>query len=63
MGKREASRHAAAIVGGSNFLLRKCFRALGVIGVSPSACFYNLENIGSVYPAMSMIVIGHLLLF
>ncbi len=34
-----------------------------VTTVSPSACFYDLENIGSVYPAMSMIVIGHSLLY
>jgi hypothetical protein len=36
-------------------------RMLGV-GVSPFCCYVYLENIGFVYPAMSMVVIGPSLL-
>ncbi len=40
-----------------------CMNMLREHIVSPSACFYDLENISSVYPSMSMIVIGHSLLY
>ncbi len=31
--------------------------------VSPFCCYVYLENIGFLYPAMSMVVIGHSLLY
>jgi hypothetical protein len=35
----------------------------GISSVSPLCCYVYLENIGFVYPAMSMVVIGPLLLY